>query len=113
MYQYKAKIKKVIDGDTYDAVVDLGFKINLSVRIRLLGIDTPETYRPSCDEEYNHGIKAKNFVECLIGGKEVTIRTYKSEQGVYNRWEADIECPNGEDLCKALKKAGFEKKQQY
>ena len=45
MYQYKAKIDRIVDGDTMDIVIDLGFKITTNQRIRLKGINTPETYR--------------------------------------------------------------------
>ena len=43
MYNYQSKLIRVIDGDTIDAMVDLGFDIWIKVRIRLYGINTPET----------------------------------------------------------------------
>ena len=43
MYEYKAKLLRVIDGDTVDCVIDLGFNVRLKERVRLKGIDTPET----------------------------------------------------------------------
>ena len=43
LYEYNAKVKRIIDGDTVDAYVDLGFKTHLEIRIRLKGIDTPES----------------------------------------------------------------------
>ena len=43
MYNYKAKLLRVVDGDTVDAEIDLGFKIFIKDRIRLMGIDTPES----------------------------------------------------------------------
>ena len=44
MYHYKAKAERVIDGDTLDVNIDLGFKITTVQRIRLARINTPETY---------------------------------------------------------------------
>ena len=43
MYEYKAKLIRVVDGDTIDAEIDLGFKIFIKERIRFAGIDTPES----------------------------------------------------------------------
>ena len=43
MYEYKAKLVRVIDGDTIDCIIDLGFDVRLKERIRLKGIDTPES----------------------------------------------------------------------
>ena len=43
MYNYKATLMRVVDGDTIDAEIDLGFKIFIKERIRLMGIDTPES----------------------------------------------------------------------
>jgi len=43
MYRYQAKLIRVVDGDTVDAEIDLGFNIYIRERIRLMGIDTPET----------------------------------------------------------------------
>ena len=43
MFQYKAIITNVVDGDTFDMDIDLGFHIHIHERVRLLGIDTPES----------------------------------------------------------------------
>lgn len=64
MYQYKAKAERVIDGDTIDVIIDLGFKITTAQRIRLARINTPETYNVKKDtNEYKDGLAAKQFVE--------------------------------------------------
>ncbi len=63
MYKYKVKVDRIVDGDTIDVVVDLGFKITTHQRIRLEGINTPETYNVKKNsEEYRKGMEAKNFV---------------------------------------------------
>ena len=46
MYEYRAKLKRVVDGDTVDFVVDLGFHVHTTIRTRLLGVDTPERGHP-------------------------------------------------------------------
>ena len=58
MYKYKAKLIKVIDGDTIDAMIDLGFSMWVKKRIRLAGIDTPEI-RTRDQEEKKRGFLAK------------------------------------------------------
>ena len=110
MYHYKAFVTRVVDGDTFDAQVDLGFGIYYRMRFRLKGIDTPETWRPSCDAEREHGQKATEFVHELIGGKEITIQTFK--MGIYGRYECDV-LLGPKTLSQILKEEGFEKKPSY
>ena len=65
MYKYNAEIVRVVDGDTVDAMVDLGFKIFKKIRIRLYGINTPET-RTRDLEEKKRGLAAKDrLIEIL------------------------------------------------
>ncbi len=62
-YEYKAKLIKVVDGDTLDVQIDLGFNIFQNIRVRLLGVNTPETYGVKKESiEYKKGMKAKQFV---------------------------------------------------
>jgi|TARA_R110000803_G_C11865025_1_gene307671 micrococcal nuclease len=65
MYLYSAKLIRVIDGDTVDASIDLGFDVWVKKRIRLYGIDTPET-RTRDLEEKKAGIAAKERLEALM-----------------------------------------------
>lgn len=90
MYEYKVKtVKKVIDGDTYDFEVDLGFGITNTQRFRLHGVDTPETFRPSCDAEAEHGFKATEYVKAAFKhAEEITVVSHKL--GVYGRYEAEV-----------------------
>ena len=63
-YRYRAKLDRVVDGDTMDVVIDLGFYVELRERVRLAGIDTPEIYRVKKDsEEYKKGQEVKEYVE--------------------------------------------------
>ena len=62
MFEYKCKMVKVVDGDTVDVDIDLGFGVWLrKQRIRLYGIDTPES-RTSDDVEKVYGLAAKDFL---------------------------------------------------
>lgn len=111
MFKYKARVVRVVDGDTFDAVVDLGFKTTTKQRFRLKGVDTPETWRPTTNSEKEHGERAKTFVSNLIAGKEVTLTSVKS--AVYNRWEAYVELENGTDLGTLLINAKLVKLEEY
>jgi len=82
MYVYKAKLDRIIDGDTVDAVIDLGFDITIHKRIRLAGIDTPES-RTRDLEEKKRGLASKaRLVEMLEGGEFIL---ESKEVGKYGR----------------------------
>jgi micrococcal nuclease len=86
MYNYKAHIKDVYDGDTVTAVVDLGFLHYQEMKLRLLGIDTPELRGP----EKKQGIVVRDILREMILDKEVEISTRKDKQGKYGRYLATI-----------------------
>ena len=65
MYTYRAKLIRVIDGDTIDAIIDLGFDVWVKKRIRLNGIDAPETRTKNLTEK-EHGLKTKAFLEEIM-----------------------------------------------
>tara|TARA_B100000029_G_C17031162_1_gene762243 strand:- start:125 stop:487 length:363 start_codon:yes stop_codon:yes gene_type:complete len=65
MYNYKAKLIKVIDGDTVDAMIDLGFNIWIKKRIRLAGIDAYET-RTRNKKEKQKGLLAKKRLQQVL-----------------------------------------------
>ena len=84
MYEYKVKeVVKVVDGDTIDVVIDLGFDLFKKERVRLAGIDTPES-RTRDLEEKKLGLEAKKYLEIhLQGANEIIIQTEKD--GKYGR----------------------------
>ena len=75
-YIYRIKsVTKVVDGDTIDADIDLGFDISLSKRIRLAGIDTPES-RTTNAKEKAMGLESKEWLKkALEGAKDILIKT--------------------------------------
>ncbi len=80
MYQYKAKILKVLDGDTVDIDLDLGFNIVLaSQRVRMAGIDTPESRTTNNEEKVRGQLSKKKLAEKLPVGSWVRIETQKSD----------------------------------
>jgi|TARA_Y100000592_G_C5257969_1_gene215914 micrococcal nuclease len=82
MYTYKAKLDRIIDGDTVDAHIDLGFDITIHKRIRLAGIDTPES-RTRDLEEKAKGLAAKARLEELLEEKNFVLES--KEVGKYGR----------------------------
>lgn len=87
-YNYDAKVVRVIDGDTIDCIVDLGFNITIKERFRLYGIDTPET-RTKDKVEKIAGFKAKLYVQDKIEGKTVILNIVKGT-GKFGRWLAEV-----------------------
>jgi len=80
MYEYRATIVKVVDGDTVDVDIDLGFGIVLSdERVRIAGIDTPES-RTRDKEEKKFGLAAKARVKQLLG-KTCVLKTQINKNG--------------------------------
>ena len=79
-YIYRIKsVLKVVDGDTIDASIDLGFDISLSKRIRLAGIDAPES-RTTNLKEKALGLESKEWLKkALEGAKDILIKTEKPD----------------------------------
>lgn len=84
MYEYNAKAERIVDGDTIDALVDLGFTTWKFVRIRVAGIDAPET-RTKDIEEKNLGLDAKNRVISLLEANENKFRLVSQGVDKYGR----------------------------
>lgn len=87
MYEYNATIVNVVDGDTVDALVDLGFHITHKIRLRLAYIDTKEL-NSKVESDRILANAAKKRVEELVLNKKVLIETYKTDK--YGRYIADV-----------------------
>jgi micrococcal nuclease len=80
MYQYKCKIIKVLDGDTVDIDLDLGFKIILAnQRVRMAGVDTPESRTTIAEEKIRGLLSKKKLAEKLPIGSWQIIETQKPD----------------------------------
>ena len=95
MYTYNAKLDRIVDGDTLDANIDLGFDITIHKRIRLAGIDTPES-RTRDLEEKARGLASKERLKELLEGGEFVVES--KEVGKYGRVLGTLLVYNGEDL---------------
>lgn len=82
LYCYKAKMTRMIDGDTVDVDIDLGFHLAFSVRARLHGINAPELRGESKEK----GIVARNRLqEMVLGADDIVVRTFLDEKDKYGR----------------------------
>ena len=84
MYEYNCKVKRVVDGDTVDVVIDLGFDIHFATRVRLYGMDTPESRTRNKDEKVR-GLMSKDFLKEWMEKDDVIIRTRKDKKGKFGR----------------------------
>jgi micrococcal nuclease len=84
MYEYNCNVKRVVDGDTVDVIIDLGFDISYSSRVRLFGIDTPESRTRDKDEKAR-GLISKDFLKSYLDKGSVVIRTRKDKKGKFGR----------------------------
>ena len=111
MYTYKADVVKIIDGDTIDVNTHLGFNVILyKQRIRLMGIDTPES-RTRNLEEKERGLLSKAYVEnkCPVGS---TIMIESLDRGKFGRilgniWEAGQDADPDTSINKRMIADGF------
>ena len=91
MYEYRCKVRRVVDGDTVDIDIDLGFGVWLhKERVRIYGIDTPES-RTRDKEEKKYGLMAKEFVKQFVKGDSIKLTTQKYDaKGKFGRIHGDI-----------------------
>ncbi len=92
LYEYKALVLKVVDADTIDIEIDLGFGVTKTERVRLAGINAYETTRRggTTAAEKKLGIEAKEYVTQLILGKTIYVKTEQDKKGKFGRYIADI-----------------------
>jgi micrococcal nuclease len=83
-FVYNAEVLRVIDGDTFELRIDLGFKIIHENTFRLYGVNTPEIR----GKERPEGLKVKKYVKELIEGKIIVVETFK--KGKFGRYVSEI-----------------------
>lgn len=110
MWTYRAALVRVIDGDTYELDIDLGFHVTMREHVRLLGIDCPEHGTPEGDAAT---VAATEWFRYARWGFQVTtLRGKDAEVKTFDRWVAAIVAlddkgqPTDADLATALRAAG-------
>lgn len=107
MYEYRCIILKVVDGDTADVDIDLGFGVWIrNERVRFMGIDTPES-RTRDKEEKIFGLYAKEYVKNHIPEGSVQIlKTFKDDKGKFGRVLGDFILEDGSSLIEKMIEEG-------
>tara|TARA_R110000823_G_scaffold221551_2_gene350048 strand:- start:3236 stop:3586 length:351 start_codon:yes stop_codon:yes gene_type:complete len=106
MYEYACKIGRVVDGDTMDVIIDLGFSIQYKTRVRLVGINTPEK-RTRDLEEKARGIKASAYaLQWCESQEKITIVTALDKKGKFGRVLGRLVGENDECLNDVLVRDG-------
>ncbi len=91
MYEYNCTVERVVDGDTIDVVLDLGFDILYKSRVRLYGIDTPESRTRDKDEKARGKMAGAFLEEAIEDGEKVIIQTkLKDSRGKFGRILGDV-----------------------
>jgi micrococcal nuclease len=110
---YNAEVKKVIDGDTFDIIIDLGFDTFKKGRVRLYGVNTPES-RTSNLEEKKQGLAAKEFTDQWLNrsNNKVKIETIINKNEKYGRvlamiWNESGDCLNKDIIVSGLAREYF------
>lgn len=97
IYKYRAILYRVIDGDTYELSIDLGFKVFATLPVRLYGWNCPEHNAPG-------GAEATAAATAILTGQALVIESYKSKQ-TFARWLATVWIGN-DNLGELLAAAG-------
>jgi len=97
MYEYNAELRRVVDGDTVDVTIDCGFNMHVKERVRLYGINTPES-RTRDLEEKKRGLAAKDrLIEILESfGDKFVIKTSVDKKGKFGRLLGELISKDGE-----------------
>ena len=91
MYEYACTVDRVVDGDTVDVVLDLGFDILYRSRVRLYGIDTPESRTRDLDGKARGKLAKKHLQDAIEAGGRVVIQTkLKDSKGKFGRVLGDV-----------------------
>jgi len=118
-YIYKVKVVRVVDADTVDLIVDMGFgqywgNEEHPIRFRIYNYDAPETWRPKCEAEKIHGEAATNRAKELLESKEIYMKSVKKNKpDIYGRFNAALLLSDGTDYVTLMKSEGFEKLESY
>lgn len=111
MYQYKGVALKVSDGDTFIALLDLGFHIKLEAKLRLEGINSPELSSKN-EDEAKAAIMAREYLKSLVTMGEFEVHTKKDKNDKYGRWIATVFI-DGRNVNEEMIKAGHAVAKSY
>lgn len=111
-YKYKGYVKRVVDADTVDVVLQLGFHVLTEQRLRIDSFDAPETWRPRNESELMHGKAATERANELLMNKKLIFVTSK-DSGIYGRFGASIILDDGSNYAEKMISEGYQKRDSY
>jgi micrococcal nuclease len=107
MYEYACTVERIVDGDTIDVTLDLGFSVSYKSRVRLYGIDTPESRTRNKDEKARGKLASAFLTKAIELADQVVIRTeLKDSRGKFGRVLGTVVC-DGEDVNQGMVDGGF------
>lgn len=106
LYEYGMVVDKVVDGDTIDATFDLGFSTFRKDRVRIAGIDSPETHTTN-EREKKMGLEAKAFIESWFKEQKGSLVARTTKDDKYGRMLATIWGDNGRCLNEEIVTKGY------
>jgi len=117
MFEYQAEIVRIIDADTIELKIDLGFHTHRDEKVRILfkngdPYDAPETrlIGDTTEEDKHRGLLAKARAENILPvGSRVLVNTFYDKKGKYGRFLAAIKTPDGEDFAQLMTREGHVK----
>jgi len=92
MFEYEGRVKKIVDGDTIDAYIDLGFNVHVDKRIRFMGIDTPESRTRDLTEK-RYGLGAKYRLTEMLESNDNKFILKSSGTGKFGRVLGELFIP--------------------
>ena len=103
MHEYKTEIIRIVDGDTVDVWIDLGFNVRIKERVRLAGIDTPESRTRDLREKKFGKLATARVAELLPVGESFIATSMKlNKRGKFGRCMMDFQIPGSDTICKIL-----------
>jgi len=87
LYHYLAEVTSVYDGDTFDCLVDMGFSTSIKIKVRVLGIDTPEMKSKDPDQKAK-AVLARDYLRDQTLNNKIILRTAGLEK--YGRWLGEL-----------------------
>ncbi len=102
---YRGVAKHVVDGDTLDLLIDLGFNAYTYQTVRLRGIDAPEMYGGSAEEKVR-GQASRAYLESLVPPLTPCVVTTWKDRQTFGRYVADITLESGDGLAELMVAAG-------
>ena len=112
-YEYRGIVDRVVDSDTVDATIDVGFGITVKHRFRIDGFDAPETWRPRNEAEKRHGEAATHRALELLLEEDNLIFVTSKTPGIYGRYGAQIFLEDERDYAEVMIQEGFAKQDVY